>query len=200
MENWNIWLFSFLNAGAHPPAILLTTARWTAEWVIFAVALWVALGWVRGRKTFRASLLNAALAAGLGLAINQSIGLFWYHPRPFEMGVGHQYLPHGLETSFPSDHATLLWALGFWLVGERCTRPWGIVVVVLGVFVACSRVYLGVHFPFDMLGSLVVAGVAVLILRPFKSLIAARVLPPVERLHEKIGRIPRLPRWLFPSR
>ena len=122
MENLNVWLFSLWNAGEHPPPALLAAARWMAEWIIFAVALWIVLSWIYGRGRFRVSLLNAGLAAGLGLAINQMIGLIWYHPRPFELGIGQQFLPHGLETSFPSDHATMLWALGIWLVGTRNTR------------------------------------------------------------------------------
>jgi len=200
MESWNLWLFSLVNAGAEPPAALLVVARWTAEWVIFAVALGMGLGWVYGRRPFRASLMTAALAAGLGLAINQAIGLLWYHPRPFEMGVGHQFLPHGLETSFPSDHVTVLWALAFSLAGARATRPWGVVVGLLGVAVAWSRVYLGVHFPFDMLGSLVVGVVSAAILRALTPFVAARLLPPIERLYEGTLRLLRLPRWLFPPR
>ena len=200
MENWNIWLFSLVNAGEHPPPAFLTAARWTAEWVIFALALWMVLGWVYGRRPFRASLMSAGLAAALGLGINQLIGLIWYHPRPFELGIGHQFLPHGLETSFPSDHATVLWALGLWLVAQRSTRRWGMLIGSLGVAVAWSRVYLGIHFPFDMLGSLAVAVFSVLVLQPFKPFIAAHVFPPIEHLYKSAIRALRLPPWLFPPR
>ncbi len=200
MENWNIRLFSLVNAGEYPPPALLTAARWTAEWVIFVVVLCMVLGWVYGRRPFRASLMSAGLAASLGLAINQLIGLIWYHPRPFELGIGLQFLPHGLETSFPSDHATVLWALGLWFVGARDTRLWGIVISALGVAVAWSRIYLGIHFPFDMLGSLAVAVFSVLAVNPFKLVIATHVFPLIERLYESVIRILRLPPWLFPQR
>jgi len=198
VDAWNIALFSWLNAPEQPPPLLLAIARGTAESVIYAVALWLVLGWLSGKRPFKAALLNAGLAAALGLGINQLIGLAWYHPRPFELGLGHQFLAHGVETSFPSDHATVLWALGLSLVGRRSTRAWGIVVSLLGVAVAWSRVYLGVHFPFDMLGSLGVAVVSVLVLRWIDGVVAARIFPPTERLYQRLIRALHLPPRLFP--
>jgi undecaprenyl-diphosphatase len=44
----------------------------------------------------------------LFLLINQVIILLWQHPRPFVIGLGHTYLAHAADSSFPSDHLTLL--------------------------------------------------------------------------------------------
>lgn len=188
MEQWNIQLFSLLNASEQASPLLLLVARWTAEWAIFLIVPGMVLAWWRGRTPIRAALLNAAVVAALALGINQMIGLVWYHPRPFELGIGQQFLAHGLEASFPSDHATVLWALGLALAADRTTRSWGIVVGLLGLAVAWSRIYLGVHFPFDMVGSLFVAVISLVIVRPLTPFIAGRLCPLVERLCERVPR------------
>jgi membrane-associated phospholipid phosphatase len=57
----------------------------------------------------------------LGLSIDQLIGMLYSHPRPIMIGLGHQYLPHPVDNSFPSDHATFMWSLGFALL-PLCNR------------------------------------------------------------------------------
>jgi hypothetical protein len=46
------------------------------------------------------------IATLLALAVNFTIAALWYHPRPFELGIGHQLIEHAVATSFPSDHGT----------------------------------------------------------------------------------------------
>jgi undecaprenyl-diphosphatase len=75
---------------------------------------------------------------------------------------GHTFLTHAADSSFPSDHLTLIWATGFALCMASVTRRAGIALAVLGVPVAWSRIYLGVHYPFDMLGAACVAALAAL--------------------------------------
>jgi undecaprenyl-diphosphatase len=92
----------------------------------------------------------------LALGVNVLIGFVWPEPRPFMMGVGHTWITHAADASFPSDHMTVFMSIGltFLLAGSL-----GIGLAVLGgaVAVAWARVFLGVHFPLDMLGSVGVA-------------------------------------------
>lgn len=91
----------------------------------------------------------------LALCCNLLIGLLFMHPRPFMIPLGHTYLAHAAETSFPSDHAVVFFAAGLALCTWRLALGGG--VVVLGAAVGLARIYLGVHFPFDIVGSLLVA-------------------------------------------
>ena len=59
--------------------------------------------------------------------------------------------------SFPSDHLTLLWAVAFSFLMHRSPRLAGIALALLGLPVAWARIYLGVHFPLDMVGAALVA-------------------------------------------
>jgi len=199
LEQWNLTLFSWINsATTHPPSFLLFFAIFSAEVLIYLLATGMVIGWIRRASNFRTALLTATLAAVIGLLINQAIGLVWYHPRPFEMGVGHNLMKHVVENSFPSDHATVFFSIGLSLFAMKQTRQWGIIISLLAILVAWSRVYLGIHFPFDMIGSFLVALVAVVISLRMRPVIEKKLEPPLTQLYEKILRLLHLPESLFP--
>jgi len=155
MEAFNRTLFMWLNAGEHPPHIMLFLATAVAQWLIGGVALLLLALWLWGSRACRAAVLMAAQTAGLALCCNVLIGLCFMHPRPFMIPLGHTYLAHAAETSFPSDHAVVFFAVGLGLCTWR--KALGGLLLALGALVGLARIYLGVHFPFDIAGSLVVA-------------------------------------------
>jgi len=117
----------------------------------------------------RKILLVTILAVLLALIANRTISvLFPYRVRPMETpGIGYRlplfedgfnYSDFERWSSFPSDQATYFFAFatGFWLL----SAPLGIVMVLYSSFIALSRVYLGTHFPSDVLTGAVL-GVAV---------------------------------------
>jgi undecaprenyl-diphosphatase len=160
-------------------------------------AVLVAL-WVWGRPDQRGGLLAVTCATLIGLGINQALGAMWFEPRPFMVPIGHTLLAHPPDNSFPSDHATFLWALGAGLIATGAARRTGAVVCLYGGSVAWARVYLGMHFPIDMLASAGVGaasgGIAV-VLRP---LIAVAVLPTADRLYEATVVFLHLPAAVIP--
>lgn len=157
MEKINYAIFLLLNAPEHPHALLLAVATFFAEYAIWLIPLAIGLSWLRGSDHTRKVLLEATAAGLAGLLINQLIGLAWQTPRPFTIGLGNTLIPHAADSSFPSDHLTLLWAVAFSLLMHRRPRAAGLALAVLGLPVAWARIYLGVHFPFDMLGAASVA-------------------------------------------
>ena len=120
--------------------------------------------WILGRRDARGALLATVLGVSVALGINQMLGLLWFEPRPFMIGLGHTLALHVVENSFPSDHATFLWSLGFALLATGEARWWGVMVCMVGLLVAWARVYLGLHFPIDMAASFFVAIAADLVL------------------------------------
>jgi len=160
MEHFNQTLFLLLNASAHPSAMLVGLATVLANDVIWLVPITLMIGWLRGGEVRRKLLLQAACTGLSGLLINQAIGMVWTHPRPFMMGIGHTLIAHAADSSFPSDHLTLLWSVAFSCLLHARLRFAGWILAGLGVPVAWARIYLGVHFPFDMLGALLVAALS----------------------------------------
>lgn len=157
MEHFNQTLFLLLNAPALPSLPAVGLALFFAEIVIWAVPLTLLVYWLRGGEAQRRAALLAACAGLLALALNQLIGLAWTHPRPFMIGLGHTLLAHVADSSFPSDHLSLLWSTAFALCAHAATRRSGWLLALAGLPMAWSRIYLGVHFPLDMLGALAVA-------------------------------------------
>lgn len=159
MESLNETLFLWLNASGHPNAPVLTLATFFAGWFIWVMPTLIGIGWLHGSKNTRKAILVATASASLGLLVNQLIGLAWTHPRPFMVGLGHTLIPHAADSSFPSDHLTLWWAVAFSLLLQHRLRA-GISLAMLGVPIAWARIYLGVHFPLDMLGAIMVSALS----------------------------------------
>lgn len=160
MEDLNHALFLWLNAPEHPNSLMLASATFLAEYVIWVVPVLIGIGWLRGSERTRKVLLEATASGLAGLLINQIIGLIWLHPRPFMMGLGHTFISHVADSSFPSDHLTLLWAVAFSLLMHRSPRTAGMALALLGLPVAWARIYLGVHFPLDMIGAALVSALS----------------------------------------
>lgn len=100
----------------------------------------------------------AALATGL-LAVAGS--KLYYDPRPFVVGHFTPYFPHGADNGFPSDH-TLLATLCAAVAYMYNTRL-GLLAFIFAVLVGISRVIAGVHHATDIIGSMVFACVATII-------------------------------------
>lgn len=157
MENLNHQLFLWINASATPNLLLVGIAIFFAEYLIFAIPVIIFISWLRGDELCRKTLLIVSVAVITSFLINVLIGFFWQHPRPFMIGLGHTLIPHVPDSSFPSDHLTLIWTVAFSLIVQRHYHKIGLTLAILGFPVAWARIYLGVHFPFDMAGSIFVA-------------------------------------------
>lgn len=160
METFNTALFLLINAPDDPNVVMLMAAKSFAEYVIWLVPVVLVVGWLRGGQRTRKLMLQATVAGLGGLLINQVIGWVWQHPRPFMIGLGHTFLHHAADSSFPSDHLTLLWAVSVSFLMHQRLRLAGALLTTLGLPMAWARIYLGVHFPLDMVGAAMVAGVS----------------------------------------
>lgn len=109
-----------------------------------------------------ANALWAAGGMGVALALNQLVAHAVSEPRPF-VALPHALLlvHHGADAGFPSDHAVMAGAVaaGLFLV----SRLLGGITTVAAVLLAFARVYVGVHYPQDVLAGLALGAVVVLV-------------------------------------
>lgn len=160
MEALNIKLFLWLHQGAgHQPlqdklAIFFATGG--PYLLIFALACC----WFTVREQRRLVLLAATETGLFALLLNQFAGLFFYYPRPFMVGLSTPLIKHAVENSFPSDHATLLLSIALYFLCRKGWRIFGLLLLGLAAGTGWGRVYAGVHFPFDMFGSIIIAVLA----------------------------------------
>lgn len=153
----NTAIFQWIHSGAGTRPVMDGLAVFCSEGGPYIMAIMFAGFWFLVNRNNKTALLEATWAAMLGLLINQLIGLFYFHPRPYMVGLCTPLFPHGPETSFPSDHATVLFAAAFYLLIARRWFACGVPLLTVAILTAWGRVYSGIHFPFDMAGSLVVA-------------------------------------------
>jgi undecaprenyl-diphosphatase len=157
MHAFNLRLFELINAGDHVGLPMLLATRVVAQWLILLVpVIWLVL-WFGADERDRLDLLHVLLSAMLALGIAQLVGFAFPSPRPFALHLGHQYLPHVNDPGLPSDHATLLWSLAFGALGTARASWLVFPFLAVGLVVGWARVYLGVHFPFDIAAALPVA-------------------------------------------
>jgi undecaprenyl-diphosphatase len=197
MEELNRSLFLMINASAHPSSGMLFMATVLAEWLIYGVPLLLAGLWLWGGRGNRAAALAAALSVAFALGGNQLVSMHWPHPRPFMIGLGHTFLAHKPEASFPSDHATVFFSLGLALMWASL-RKTGALFLLLGVVVGWARVYLGVHFPLDIVGALLVASITswVIALLLSNGPLGSRLLDWLESLYRRLFALPIAKGWI----
>jgi undecaprenyl-diphosphatase len=199
-EHLNLILFFTLNAQAGLTGWQLMAAIFAAQWLIFVMPLSLVMLWLGGGPG-REVALRAFIAAGCALTLNALIGHFWYSPRPFVAEVGQTFLLHAPDSSFPSDHATSIFSVALVLAFSRVqeARRVGWMLLPLALVVAWSRVYLGVHWPKDMAGALLMsASMALLVQTPAVRAACAQVLPVVENLYRRVLAVPIGRGWLRP--
>ncbi|WP_330331687.1 phosphatase PAP2 family protein [Streptomyces sp. NBC_00536] len=131
------------------------------------------------------ALVWAPLAAGIALLVNVPLREFVARPRPFRQHEGLEVLVSGKggDFSFVSDHATLTMALavGVFIANRRL----GLIGIGLALAEGFCRVYMGVHYPTDVIGGLALGTAVVLLLAP----LAMALLGPVVRAVASSARV-----------
>lgn len=156
LETFNQSIFLLLNADSATPAWKIGIAALMADFLIYFIPLVLVGQWCWGSEKQRELAFKACVIAFLALGVNQLLSIVWPHPRPLAMGLGHTFILHANDSSFPSDHATVFAAIGLTFVFENIRSKAGWTVLFLGTWVAWARLFLGVHFPLDMIGALFV--------------------------------------------
>lgn len=151
--------------------ILLRINEWSSPWLDQVMLLVTNLGGylfvlfatfiitaflIRTRRWHRAILVTVGV--GGAAAITSILKLIFARDRP-ELW---QVLEYESTYSFPSGHATLSFALAMCIVLLLWRTKWrwhiaGVALIYI-VVIGFSRLYLGVHYPTDILAGWVVAG------------------------------------------
>ncbi len=152
----NVEIFNAINIFAGVNIILDKTGIILAKYTPFVFILFLIYLWFK-KNSHKNIALYSGYSAILGLLLNFLSSLFYFHSRPFMDNIGNLLTNHSSNNSFPSDHTTFMLCVAFVLLYFRKTRKAGILFSVLGIIGGFARVFSGVHYPFDIFGSVVVA-------------------------------------------
>jgi len=153
-EAWNIATFRHMHATATSPHWLVALAALLATLPLYASFALTAWQLVRSRE--RHAALGLTLALAIALATEAITSAFAYHPRPFAAGFGPAWMEHAANNSMPSTHVTLALTMSL-IVGLRRHTGTSLALIGMSVLMAWARIYVGIHWPADMIGAVISA-------------------------------------------
>lgn len=165
--NVNLEIFRFINNLANKSALLDKIMIFCSKGlpVIFALAVVVVylIGISKRNVRYRKIAVNTIVFTVINLIVSFIIGAVYYVDRPFVHHNVNLVISHATNASFPSDHVigTFSIALGLRMFNKKL----GNVLIVLSIIVGISRIYVGHHYPSDIIGALIVVLVMNIIYR-----------------------------------
>ena len=183
-------LFSEINGLAGRSHLLDVVMIGVAKYSPSIYALALALLWLTWKPKNQRAAFLAGISALVALGLGQIVGHAFPRDRPYLAHRVSLLITHSPDTSFPSDHTTLAFAVAF--VVWHFNRRAGALMMIFGVVLAVARVFVGAHYPGDVIGGAVLGAVTSLVLLCLSEI--ARVRRALDRLFELLGR------WRLASR
>lgn len=136
---------------------------------LFVILLAVVYAFLQPRETQKKMIILAIIALPVIYIVAKIAGHFFYDPRPFVTLHIKPLISHAADNGFPSDHTLI--SAAFASILFVFNKKWGLAAFVLAILVGIARIYVHVHSPIDILGSIIISIVVtagiVLVLRKF---------------------------------
>ncbi|TSC88304.1 MAG: bacitracin transport permease BCRC [Microgenomates group bacterium Gr01-1014_7] len=132
-----------------------------ARFIIYFTFILMFVFFFKGGVKEKKALILATLSIPILVLIIKSVHLLYFEPRPF---ISYHFSPlvdPVGDASFPSVHASLMAVLAFSFVHFK--SKWAPLFLFLMLWVGVSRIYVGVHYPLDILGGFAVGIISLVI-------------------------------------
>ncbi|MEP6894106.1 MAG: undecaprenyl-diphosphatase [Chloroflexota bacterium] len=169
----DIYLFQQINGMAGHSIFLDTFLMLCAKYLPVVFALFLAGFWLTRQPQQQRGAFLAGVSALLALGLAQIVNAIVLRPRPY-MYAARLLVDRTTDTSFPSDHTTLAFAVAsfVWQFNRKCA----IALFGLALLQGFARVYVGAHYPGDVLGGAVLGILASIAVRRLSDLPTVRHL------------------------
>ena len=156
LDQLNLYLFHILNVPDQASIWMINYASLIAHDLVYLFLLIFAIAWFRGSYEVKTGIIKAFIFTAITLLMSEVLSAVLNTPRPFVMDVGRTLIEHAPTGSFPSNHMSMFSGIAFAYYFSP-QRDLGRILIWTAWLVAWSRVYVGVHFPIDMLGAFLMA-------------------------------------------
>lgn len=131
-----------------------------AEYMVYVLALSTLFYWFTRTDENRMMVVCATATFALAELFGKVAGLLHFNQQPFaELANVNQLVEKAVNNSFPSDHTILFFSfcMSFFLFKKKGGFLWMLLALCVGI----SRIWVGVHYPADVIvGALISIGSA----------------------------------------
>lgn len=151
----NLEIFRLINNLAYKnnamDNIMIIFSKYVPYAFMVILALVFILGITSKNIEYRKAAVSTFIITAINLILAFLIGSIYYVDRPFVHNKVNLLFSHVEDASFPSDHAvgTMSIALGL----TKYNKALSTALTILSIIVGFSRIYVGHHYPLDVIGA-----------------------------------------------
>ncbi|OCL24038.1 hypothetical protein A9G07_04150 [Gilliamella sp. wkB72] len=162
----NTHLFLLINAQEQASKLFILFAIFCANYLIFVPIVILGICFLF-KPVYRQLIIKIALGLAVALFVTFVIRHLFYSPRPFVLNIGTNYLNHDKTSSLPSQHAVFIWSICFslYLNYKKQFKALTYLCTIVALLVCWSRIYLGVHWPLDILVGMLLSFISVYLVK-----------------------------------
>ena len=180
-HHWVGTLFSDIEKASIPVMVVITAALWF-------------LSRPGGDRKWKLACGSGFAAAALSYVAAFAIHHAYDRPRPYESHqISHPW-SNTTDATFPSDHTTVSFAIAFAILAFDPIA--GAIFVLIAAIIAVGRLFIGAHYPSDVLAGLVVGAIAAAVVVRLLPRFVSWVVSQVERVSDPLVR----PLWRLRTR
>ena len=156
MQSIDLEFVNQLNSYASSSTIFKYTTIFFADYSQYTLALLVVYLAFSSQKWLKVSIIAVISAVVARWGVKQLLLLFIHRARPFVINQNiHPLISSPVSEnyqSFPSGHAVFFFALATVIYSND--KRWGIFFLVSAMLMGIARVAVGVHYPIDIIGGI----------------------------------------------
>ncbi|HFU7086233.1 TPA: undecaprenyl-diphosphatase [Bacillus cereus] len=190
-SQFNIDIFRAINDLGKQYSFLNPATVFLAEYMVYIFALIILAYWFTGSRKGRMMVIQAMFAFVIAEVIGKIAGKFHLNYQPFAVLPNvNKLVDHAVDNSFPSDHTILFFSIcfSFWLVRKKTGWLW----LILALCVAISRIWVGVHYPFDVAVGALIGCIS--------AVISYWLVPKVSFIKQLLTQYERVEKHVLPSK
>lgn len=191
MSDINIHFFRMINDLGKQYTYLNPFMVFVAEYTVIFLALGVLIWWFARSHKEKIMVICASATFVVSEVLGKVAGKIHSNSQPFaELSSVNQLIEKAVDNSFPSDHTILFFS--FCVTFFLFRRGWGLMWIALAFLVGFSRIWVGVHYPAD-----IIVGAIISITSAF---IVYRVVPKSILVSKILGIYEKYERYILPIR